>query len=29
MEPTGDGFWRLPPDRPRIPLYYALLGARQ
>ncbi len=27
MVPTGDGFWRLPDDEPRIPLCYALLAA--
>jgi hypothetical protein len=24
MEPTPDGFWRLPASAPRIPLFYAL-----
>jgi hypothetical protein len=26
--PTVDGFWRLPDDEPRIPLYYALMAGR-
>ncbi|MFC7549583.1 class I SAM-dependent methyltransferase [Plantactinospora sp. GCM10030261] len=26
MVPTDDGWWRLPDDAPRIPLFYALLG---
>ncbi|WP_127506028.1 class I SAM-dependent methyltransferase [Actinoplanes solisilvae] len=26
MEPTADGFWRLPASEPRIPLFYALLA---
>jgi hypothetical protein len=26
MEPTGDGFFRLPATEPRIPLFYALLA---
>jgi hypothetical protein len=24
MEPTGTGFFRLPDDAPRIPLFFAL-----
>lgn len=26
MVPAGDGWWRLPDDKPRVPLFYALLG---
>ncbi|MEV6849056.1 class I SAM-dependent methyltransferase [Actinoplanes sp. NPDC051411] len=28
MVPTGTGFWRLPDDAPRIPLFYALAASR-
>jgi SAM-dependent methyltransferase len=28
MVPTGTGFWRLPDDAPRIPLFYALAARR-
>ncbi|WIM98972.1 class I SAM-dependent methyltransferase [Actinoplanes oblitus] len=28
MVPAGDGFWRLPDDQPRLPLFFALLGAK-
>jgi SAM-dependent methyltransferase len=28
MVPTGTGFWRLPDDAPRIPLFYALAATR-
>ncbi|BCJ46545.1 methyltransferase [Actinoplanes ianthinogenes] len=29
MADTGDGFWRLPDDQPRLPLLFALLGVKQ
>ncbi len=28
MVPAGNGFWRLPDDAPRVPLFYALAGSR-
>ncbi len=28
MVSTGDGFWRLPDDLPRVPMFYALLGSK-
>lgn len=28
MQPTGDGWFRLPPDAPRIPLLYALRATK-
>lgn len=28
MAPAGNGFWRLPDDAPRVPLFYALAGSR-
>ncbi|GAA4602430.1 SAM-dependent methyltransferase [Actinoplanes octamycinicus] len=29
MVATGDGFWRLPDDQPRLPLLFALLGVKE
>ncbi|GIF07802.1 hypothetical protein [Actinoplanes siamensis] len=28
MLPAGNGFWRLPDNQPRLPMFYALLGEK-
>lgn len=29
MEPGGDGHWRMPPDRPNLPMMYTLRAMKQ